>query len=80
MGEHAIRTIQANYKRAVANVHHHAKQLRSEILDAERHPDEAHTPGNIGRTAACLDAAREKAYALRETLEVLGAMPETTDG
>lgn len=61
----AIRMIRSNYARAVADV----------IVRAEAAPDSAHTPGNIGRSAACLDAAREKAWTLRQTLEVLDAYP-----
>jgi len=77
--EYAVRFIQANYESAVREVHAQARWLRQACDEAERGPDVAHTPGNISRTAACLDAAREKASTLRGTLEALGAPPKPVD-
>jgi len=77
--EHVLRTIQVNYESAIREVYSQTRWLRESCDDAERNPDGAHTPGNISRTAACLDAAREKAYTLRQTLEVLGVPPTPVD-
>jgi hypothetical protein len=71
-----IRSIQSSHRRAIEEVTNQVHWLRQQCDDAERHLDTAHTPGNITATAGRLDAAREKAHVLRQTLEVLGAYVE----
>lgn len=68
----AIMRIRADYESALRDVANQAKWMRSELDDVDRHPAEAFTPGNLSSMCGKLEAARWKAYALRESLAALG--------
>lgn len=58
------------HARALADVQMYGKRLAEYAARAIDDGDSAHTSGNITSCAGSLDAAREKACALREALEI----------
>lgn len=71
-----IRMLQSEHAFALELVRRYAAELQGEIRNALLNADQAFTPGRLSQSCGCLEAARQRALAARETLDRFGITPD----